>query len=129
MKIGKKIIPTLAICSLLFLAAITVAIDENETITDPAGDVTNLDLLGLSEDVTTEIVTEHPEVEVDNIDLREVTYTRTGTSVTIEIRVEGVIEDRGQDIYSSDIWENMFGYFIAISYYFDLFMIQDGSTT
>ena len=56
------------------------------------------------------------------------TYTRSGTSVTAELRVEGEIEDRGEDPYTSDIWDNMFGIFESISYGFDLYMLQNDST-
>ena len=57
MKIGKKIIPIVVICSMLFLAAISVAIDENETITDSAGDVTTIDFFGLGGEIGSVIIT------------------------------------------------------------------------
>jgi PKD repeat protein len=99
-----------------------------DTITDPAGDVAPFDFLGMGEEFGSDVVTDHPDVEVDNVDLIGVKYTRSGTSVTVELRVEGKIEDRGEDFYSSDPWENPFGTFESISYGFDLIMLENDSS-
>ncbi len=50
------------------------------------------------------VVTSHPDIEVDNLDIMEATYTQQGIQVTISVQVVGIIENRGKiiDIYNHD---------------------------
>jgi PKD repeat protein len=62
------------------------------SITDDTGDVFSLDFL------TGEwtVITDHPDIEVDNLDLIQATYTQTGTQATVSLQVNGNIENRGE---------------------------------
>jgi len=98
MKIDKLFMLSIVISGLFAFSLNTVvAIDENEIITDPPNDVYLYDLEGidLGEIEELKYITEHPDIEVKNIDIREVRYNRQDTSVTLRIRVEGEIENRG----------------------------------
>lgn len=96
MKIGKIGILLIIIASLLSINGTAVAIQENELITDPAGDVYYVDAFGFDEggeEFT--YITEHDDIEVKNIDVRELRYQRINKTVTMTLKVEGKIEDRG----------------------------------
>ncbi len=96
MKIGKLLMLLIVVSGLFAFSPNTaLAIDESEIITDPANDVYTLEGLGLEEFGETEYITEHKDIEVKNIDIREVRYDRQDTSVTLKLKVEGEIEDRG----------------------------------
>ncbi|EMR74502.1 hypothetical protein MBGDF03_00811 [Thermoplasmatales archaeon SCGC AB-540-F20] len=63
------------------------SIEENETIIDGTGDVIDL--------ATQEIVTEHPDIDVENIDITKMMYNRMDKNVSVVLNVVGLIEDRG----------------------------------
>jgi len=63
------------------------SIEENETIVDGIDDVIDLS--------TQEIVTEHPDIDVENIDITKITYNRMDKNVSVVLNVVGLIEDRG----------------------------------
>jgi len=89
----KTLILGLIVCSLLVVSMNSVVAEEPVTITDDEGDVTD----GL------EIVTSSENIDVDNIDILEVTYSRDGKSVTFTLKVKGIIENRGDiDDVTSD---------------------------
>jgi hypothetical protein len=71
-----------------------------ETISDGIGDVTSIDYLTGE----TSVVTNHPDIDVDNIDLVQATYTQQGKQATVSVQVKGNIENRGRviDPYSED---------------------------
>jgi len=52
----------------------------------------------------TVVVTSHSDIEVDNIDIVEATYTQQGIQVAVSIQVVGSIENRGKiiDFYNND---------------------------
>jgi hypothetical protein len=70
------------------------------TISDGMGDVSQIDYLTGE----TKVVTNHPDINVDNLDLIQVTYTQQGIQATISLQVKGNIENRGKviDPYSDD---------------------------
>jgi len=72
-----------------------VAIEENKTISDPAGDVFTSDFLGFGETEDIVYVSEHSDIDVKNIDIREITYIRQDKDVTLTLKVDGEIENRG----------------------------------
>ena len=87
MKKGKILIP--AVVAISILAALipsVAAVEENETITDSTGDV--IDHLG-------EVVDAHPDIDVENIDIINFVYERVDRSASFELKVDGIIEDRG----------------------------------
>jgi hypothetical protein len=101
MKLKNLFIITLITSSLLFSTTHSCkAVDV--AITDDPGDVISLDFL------TGEgtVVTDHPDIEVDNLDLIQGTYTQTGTQATVSLQVNGTIENRGEfpdDDFITDI--------------------------
>ncbi len=70
------------------------------TISDGMGDVSSIDYLTGE----TKVVSDHPDINVDNLDLIQATYTQQGTQATIGIQVKGNIENKGKiiDPYSDD---------------------------
>jgi hypothetical protein len=94
-----------AIVTSSFLLAATLPIQAADvTLTDPSGDVSMIDIYG--EQST--YVTSNPDINVDNIDITRLTYTKTGGSVTLTMEVKGVIEDRGSiSIANGDYPENL----------------------
>ena len=87
MKNGKILIPAVVIISILVaLLPSAAAVEENETITDSIGDV--IDHLG-------EVVESHSNIDVENIDIINFVYERSDKDVTFELKVDGIIEDRG----------------------------------
>jgi len=90
MKKIKLLIPAVVIISILAaLFSPVAAIDENETINDSTGDVIDLN----KEDV----ITEHPDINVDDIDIVRLTYNREDTSATLTLKVQGNIGNRGAE--------------------------------
>lgn len=88
MKIGKILILAMVVSSLLAISiSSVVAVDEYELITDGTGDVVDF--------VTQETVDEHPDIDVENIDITELKYVREDKSVILTLKVDGVIENRG----------------------------------
>jgi hypothetical protein len=79
------ILVVLSVFAAIFSSA--AAIDENETITDSFGDVIDYN--------TGDVVEDRTDIEVDNIDIKVLDYTRVDKSVTFELEVFGEIEDRG----------------------------------
>jgi hypothetical protein len=88
------------IVSSLFLIATFSVQAADVTITDIIEDVSSIDYN--TQEGT--LVTEHPDIEVDNIDIVEATYTQQGTQVTVSLQVRGSIENRGNilDLYNED---------------------------
>lgn len=97
MKIDKVVILALVVCGFLIAAVSpTVALDEQEEIIDGQNDVYFLDYFGiLTENYVTEIVTSHDDINVENIDIKKATYTRTDETVTVTLEVVNEIENRG----------------------------------
>jgi PKD repeat protein len=75
------------------------------TITDTVGDVCSVDYLTQE----TSVVTYHPDIEVDNLDIMEATYTQQGVQVILSVQVVGSIENRGKiiDLYDGDIFGDL----------------------
>ncbi|UCD13293.1 MAG: PKD domain-containing protein [Thermoplasmatales archaeon] len=88
MKSGKILILAMVVSSILAVSIPSVmAIDEYKNITDGEGDVIDLN--------TGDVVEENQDVDVDNIDITELTYDREDKSVTFTLKVKGEIENRG----------------------------------
>jgi hypothetical protein len=68
----------------------------NVTIIDTLGDVCTINYTTQE----TEIITTHPDIEVENIDIKQTTYTQQEIQATVSLQVVGIIEDRGQLIDS-----------------------------
>ncbi len=96
MKLKNLWIITMMVSSLLLIAAFSV---EAETITDGTGDVSSI-----NPDGDTVLITYSPEIDVDDLDLIEATYTLEGTQVTLTLQVNGLIKNQGEliDIQSDD---------------------------
>ncbi len=77
----------------------------DEIITDPLEDVWSIDYITQEASV----VTSHPDIEVDNLDIVEATYTQQGVQVTLSLQVVGSIENRGKiiDLYDEDPFGNL----------------------
>ena len=87
MKNRNILISAVVIISILVsLIPSAAAVEENETITDSIGDV--IDHLG-------EVVESNPNIDVENIDIVNFVYERSNKDVTFELKVDGIIEDRG----------------------------------
>ncbi len=71
------------------------------TITDSINDVSTVDYYTGE----TSIVTSHPEINIKNLDISEVTYKKEGKLVILTLQVKGNIENRGKirDLYSEEI--------------------------
>lgn len=112
MKLNNLWILTMVISSLLLLASFSVEAAD-ETIYDGIEDVNSVNLTG-----ETTVITYSPDIEVDNLDLTQATYTQQGAQVTLTLQVVGVIENRGEiiDWYSYDMDMN----FDAVEYIFTL---------
>jgi len=89
------------IVSSLFLIATFSVEAADVTIRDGTADVSSVDYLTGE----TNVITNSPDIDVDNIDLIQATYTQQGTQATVSLQVKGNIENRGKilDPYSEDI--------------------------
>ena len=85
--------------SSLFLIATFSVEAADVTIRDGTGDVNSMDVNG-----NTTLITFSPEINIDNLDLTEATYTQHGTQATLSLQVKGKIENRGaiMDLTSAD---------------------------
>jgi hypothetical protein len=79
------LIPSLILCSFLIASVSTVV--AADVFTDKTGDVIYYD--------TGEYATSSPNIDIDNIDIVEMTYSRQGITVTLTLKVNGNIENRG----------------------------------
>ncbi len=86
--------------SSLFLIATCSVQAADETITDIIEDVSSVDYFTQE----TTVVTSHPEIEVNNLDIIKATYSQQGTQATVTLQVRGSIENRGKiiDFYTDD---------------------------
>jgi hypothetical protein len=101
---NKNILIAAMITSSLFLAAALPVQAADQIATDPSGDVSMIDIYGEQ----SSYVTSSPDIDVDNIDLTQLTYTKTGGSVTMTLQVKGAIEDRGSiSVANGDYPENL----------------------
>lgn len=76
-------------------------VQDDVTITDSIKDVSSVDYY--TGDTT--VVTSHPEININNLDITKITYTKEGKLVRLTLQVRGNIENRGSiiDSYSEDI--------------------------
>jgi hypothetical protein len=115
MKIGKILIFAMVVSSLFAISISSVmAVDENEFVTDGIGDVVHF--------LTQNVVDNHPDIDIDNIDITELKYVREDKSVTLTLKVEGIIEDRGKidDISDTGLPDDPFLEINSVSYIFGL---------
>jgi len=100
----------LIVCSffIVSISPVLVAEEQDVTITDPMGDVADY--------YSGENVTSSPTINIKNIDIKEVTYSRQGQKVTLTLAVYGNIQDMGNiDDAESGIGENYILYLILVS--------------
>jgi PKD repeat protein len=92
------------VSSLFLIATFSV---EAETITDGTGDVSSINTIG-----DAVLITYSPEIDVDNLDLIQATYTQHEKQATVSLQVVGNIENRGKifDPNSADMNINAVGY-------------------
>jgi len=102
------------IISSLCLIAIYSVQAADVTITDIQGDVSSIDYMTQE----TTVVTSHPLINVDNIDIIKATYTNEGAKATVTLQVKGNIENRGKIIDLYD--EGSFGNLDFVEYDFQL---------
>jgi hypothetical protein len=100
MKLKNLGVITMIVSSLFLIATFSVEAAD-VTIRDGTGDVSSVDYLTGE----TNVITNSPDIDVDNIDLIQATYTQQGTQATVSLQVKGNIENRGKilDPYSEDI--------------------------
>ncbi len=113
MKHSNLMLITMMISSLFLIATCSVQAAD-ETITDIIEDVSSVDYFTQE----TTVVTSHPEIEVNNLDIVKATYSQQGTQATVTLQVRGSIENRGKiiDFYTDDT----FGPLIFVEYDFSL---------
>jgi hypothetical protein len=118
MKLKNQWILALMICSLFVIAAVSVEAAD-ETITDGTNDVSQIDYF--TGEIT--VITSSPDIDVNNLDITQATYTQQGTHVTLTMTVKGVIENKGQliDFYSGNVPDII----DAVEYEFDLSTSDD----
>lgn len=95
---------TMMISSLMLIAICSVQAADT-TITDTIDDVSSVDYYTGE----TIVITSHPEIDVQNLDITQITYTQDGSQVTLTLKVRGDIENRGSiiDLYSEDIFDSL----------------------
>lgn len=113
MKLKNLWIITMMLSSLFLIATFSVEAAD-ETIMDGAGDVSSVDYLTGE----TNVITNSPDIDVDNLDLIQATYTQQGIQATLSLQVKGIIENRGKiiDPNSEDILNSI----NAVEYLFEL---------
>ncbi len=89
------------------------------TISDPMDDVSSIDYLTGE----TIVVTTHPEIDVENIDITKAEYTQEGTQATVSLQVKGNIENRGKIIDPES--EDFFEFIDAVEYGFQLITSEE----
>jgi len=101
----KILMVSLILCGFL-LASVSTVVAADVTVTDNVGDVFNA--------FTYEEVTSSQNIDIDNIDIVEITYSRQGKTITLTMEVKGEIEDRGSinDIAAEDNIEYVLYMFI-----------------
>jgi PKD repeat protein len=99
MKFKHLLVITMMVSSLLFIASFSVEAAD-VTISDGMGDVSSVDYVTGK----TNVITNSPDIDVDNLDLTQATYIQQGTQATVSLQVKGNIENRGKiiDPYSND---------------------------
>lgn len=95
---------TMMVSSLMLIAICSVQAADT-TITDTIDDVSSVDYYTGE----TIVITSHPEIDVQNLDITQITYTQDGSQVTLTLKVRGDIENRGSiiDLYSEDIFDSL----------------------
>jgi hypothetical protein len=100
MKHSNLMLITMIISSLLLIATFSVQAAD-VTITDIIEDVSSIDYTTQE----TTVVTSHPDIDVQNIDIVKATYTQQGAQATVTLQVRGSIENRGKtiDLYGEEL--------------------------
>lgn len=113
MKVKNKWIIAMVVSSLFFIAAVSVEAAD-KIITDGTGDVSSID-----SNQNTTLITYSPEIDVDDLDLIEATYTLQGTQVTLTLQVNGLIKNQGEffDPYSEDFDMNSTLNYVQYGFY------------
>ena len=113
MKIEKILMLMIISCLLVFLISPATALEESEELTDGVDDVFTVDMFGYSEEEFS-YISEHEDIDIDNLDIVKATYEREDKAVTLTLEVKGEIEDRGNiedlEYASEDLSINTVGY-------------------
>ena len=125
MKLKNLWIITMMVSSLFLMATFSVEAAD-VTIPDGPGDVSSINSNG---DAT--LITYSPEIDVDNLDLIEATYTLQGTQVTLTLQVKGTIENRGEifDPNNPDMNINAVGYTFTLTTSEETYMVEYANET
>lgn len=88
MKIKSLLAITIIVSSLFYITISSVEAAD-VTISDGTGDVYSYD------DQNMTLITNSPEIDIANIDINQTTYMLEGTQITLTLRVNGKIQDKG----------------------------------
>ena len=103
MKNAHILVAALITCSLMLVATTPIQAAD-QTITDASQDVSTIDIYGEQ----SSYVTSSPDIDINNIDITQLTYTKVGGSAALTLSVRGVIEDRGNiAVAAGDYPENL----------------------
>ena len=114
MKHSKLWLVTMIVGSLFLIATCSVQAAD-VTITDVIEDVVSVEMTE-----ETSVVTSHPDIDVNNIDIVKATYTQQGTLATVTLQVRGNIEDRGKLFNDYEDEETFLGSYDFVQYDFQV---------
>ena len=112
--IKKTLIVGLILCSFL-VASVSTVIAADKTLTDKTGDVINY--------YTDETVDASQNIDVDNIDIKEVTYSKQDETITLTLKVKGSIQNKGN--IDTINYEDIIGNIDAVIYELNLFTSKE----
>jgi PKD repeat protein len=106
MRFGDKVMKLekflLGIIVMSLFCTVMMSAAAKETIRDGQHDVITVNFL--TEE--TEVITSHPDIDVDNLDIEMATYDQTGKDATLTFTVYGNIENRGDIENANYNWAN-----------------------
>lgn len=117
MRITKLALIAMMVSSLVLVATVSVEAAD-EIIYDGTGDVSSMDSNG-----DTTLITYSPEIDINNLDLIQATYTQQGTRVTTTLQVNGLIQNKGKIMDPDNIGLN--GTLDTVEYGFDVVTSSD----
>jgi hypothetical protein len=111
MKLQYLLVITMIVSSLFSITMFSVEAAD-VTISDGTGDVTSIDYLTGE----TNVILDHPDIDVDNLDLIQATYAKQELQAIVSLSVKGNIENRGKLIDPLD--DDFFTDFDTVEYEF-----------
>jgi len=124
MKVEKILMLTIMSCLFVFLISPATALEESEELTDGVDDVFNVGMFGYSGEEFS-YISEHEDIDIDNLDIVKATYEREDKAVTLTLEVKGEIEDRGDidQLSGEDYNVDVVGYVFALETSIDQYSI------